>query len=350
MEEQQVQCTQSTRAIAIVMAAEGAQRQLWAVRGAVAVARGLARGHQVVLADLQCRAPSALAAVLDVEKGPGIVDVLFRGDSFTAAARRPQGEPFIFLPSGDEPPPLANFYGHPGWAKIARCLKDNDAVLLACASADDWLEAGPITGFEACIVLNANGGEVSLPPRAKRIAEAVAPQWVRQAGQRDTGLPEFAMPGSDVAIQTVASGVANGADGEAVEAEVDQGAGESTGEPSMALDGRVAALPSGPRFVLFPTSPGERVRRRRRRKRSRRKKAVRVAVSAALVLTAVLSVWLAVWLSVIAGSCRAHADAQSVSAFDSADRIEAERSARSEVWSCVLSEVESRLLQGESNW
>jgi hypothetical protein len=292
---QQIQGTEPSRAIAIVMAADGAERQQWAVRGALAIARRLARGHQVVLADLQCRAPSALAAVLTVGQGPGLVDVLFRGASFTAAARQPRGEPFIFIPSGDEPPPpLANFYGHPRWAKIGRCLRSNNAVLLACASADDWLEAGPIAGFEACVVLNASGGEVRLPPRARRIAEAVARPGVWQVGRQDTGLPQCAIPGSDVAIQALASIAAGGAVGQEAETEVDQGAEESTGVLSNVLGRQVAGLPSRRMIVLFPTSPDERVRRRRGRKRSRRKRVVRAAVTAALVLTAVLSVWLAV--------------------------------------------------------
>ncbi|MGD8699171.1 MAG: hypothetical protein PVJ43_07770 [Gemmatimonadales bacterium] len=358
METQQVASTQPSRAIAIIMAADSGQRQLWAVRGAVAIARGLARDHQVVLADLQRRAPSALAAVLDAGKGPGIVDALFRGASFAEAARRPQFEPFIFIPLGDKPPPLATLYGHPGWAKIARSLRGNDAVLLACAAADDWLEAGPITGFEACIVLNANGVEVRLPPRAKRIAEAVAPPRIRQVARRDTGLPQSAMRRSDAAIQAVASGCARGAEGQEAGTEVEQGAEEFTAGLSNVLDRRVARLPSGPRFVLFPASHGERVRRRRRHKRSRRKRAARVAVTAALALAAALSVWMAVWLAVIAASCRAHADSGSIASepagwevdFAGADRIEGERPVRSDVWSCMITEVESRLLQGESQW
>ena len=139
------------------------------------------------------------------------MDALFRGASFAEAARRPQFEPFIFIPFGDEPPPLATVYGHPGWAKIARSLRGSNDVLLVCASADDWLEAGPISGFEACIVLNGNGREVRLPPRAKRIAEAVAPPRVRQVARRDARLPESAMRRSDAAIQAVASGGAGGA-------------------------------------------------------------------------------------------------------------------------------------------
>ncbi len=330
------------------MAADGGQRQLWAVRGAVAIARGLARDHQVVLADLQRRAPSALAAVLDAGKGPGIVDALFHGGAFAEAARRPQFEPFIFIPLGDEPPPLATVYDHPGWAKIARSLRGGNTVLLLCASADDWLEAGPITGFEACIVLNANGGEVRLPPRAQRIAEAVAPPRVRQVGRRDTTLPESVIRQSDVAVQIVASRVASGADGQEVETEVGQGAEESFGVPSNVLGRQVADPPSQRLVVLFPASPGERVRRRHKRKRGRRKR----AVIGALLLAAAFSVWLAVWLAVIAGGCRADADAGSVASeragweADPADagQIGAERPVQSEVWACVVSEVESRLL------
>lgn len=336
------------------MAADSAQRQQWAVRGAVAIARRLAQDREVMLVDLQCRVPSALEAVLEVEEGPGIVDVLFRGASFTDAARRSHSEPFFFIPLGDEPPPAANFYGHPGWAEIAGRLNGNNAVLLACVSADDWLEAGPITGFEACIVLNANEGEVSLPPRAKRIGEAVAPPEVRQVGRRDTYPSESALPRSDVAIQAVASGDADGAQRRELETDVDRGAEEGTGGSPIAGGPRVAGLPSGPRFVLFPASRGQRVPHRRRRKRSRRRRAVRAAVTAVLVLAAALSVWLAVWLAVVAGSCRTRAGAQSTTGgnadFASADQIETERPVRSGVWTCLISEVESRLLGGESEW
>jgi hypothetical protein len=349
VEEQQIQCTQPWSAIAIIVAADDAQRRLWAIRGAVAIARRLAQGHKVLLADLECSAPSVLAAVLNVEKGPGVVDVFFRGASFATAARRPEGEPFLFLPSGDEPPPLANIYDHTGWAKIARCLRSNNAIFLACASADDWLEAGPIPGFEACMVLNANEGSVRLPPGARRIAEVVAPPGVRQSRRRDTGLPDRAMPRSDVAIQAVASGGASGARGQEVQTQVaDHGGEEPPGGPSSALDRRVIGFPSGPGLVLYPAKRRAGVRRRHRRKRRLRKMAVKAAVTAALVLAAALSVW----LGLIAGSCRARAAAHRVAAESSgweadpanADRIEAERVVRGEAWSCLISEVESRLL------
>lgn len=191
---------------------------------------------------------------------------------------------------------------------------------------------------------------MSLPPRAKRIAEAVAPPGVRQEGRQDTGLPESAVLVSGLAVQAVASRAASGADGQEVKTEVVQAVEESPGVPSEVLGPQVADLPSRRLVVLFPASPGERVRRRRRRKRSRRKR----AVTAALLLATAFSVWLVVWLAVIAGNCHTRAEGRSIAAeragWESAGRIEAERPAQGEVWTCVISEIESRLLQGESKW
>jgi hypothetical protein len=151
-----------------VLAAETPRQRRWAVSTAIEIVRKLAKQHpKVVLADLQMRAPSALAAALGIDEGPGIVDVLYRDAAFSAVARKPDSETFYFLAVGSSSPPINVLYQHPRWKKIAARLPDNDARLLPCVSAQDWLEAGPIPGFESCIVLNAAGLEVELPAEAR---------------------------------------------------------------------------------------------------------------------------------------------------------------------------------------
>jgi len=118
---------------------------------------------------------------LGVEEGEGIVDVLFRGASFSAVSKRPPSESFFFVTAGSALPPLNVFYHHPRWQKIASRLASADAHLLPCVSAEDWLEAGPIPGFEACIVLNGSGREAELPSGARRLAEFLAPVEIREA-------------------------------------------------------------------------------------------------------------------------------------------------------------------------
>jgi len=172
-------------AATLVLAAETPRQRRWAVGTTIEIVRRLAEQRpKVVLADLQTRTPSSLAAALGTAAAPGMVDVLFRGVAFSAVARRPEPEIFYFLPIGDGPPPLQVLYQHPRWGKIATRLAQADAHFLLCVSAQDWLAAGPIAGFEACITLNASGLEVELPGQARRLVEFLAPPEIRE-GQGD---------------------------------------------------------------------------------------------------------------------------------------------------------------------
>ncbi len=187
-------------AVTLVLAAESRRQRRWAVDTAIEIARKLAEQRKVVLADVRVRAPSSILAALDVEEGEGIVDVLFRGASFSAVARRPRSESFFCLSAGSAPPPLQVFYHHPRWQKIASRLPAADAHLLPCVSAEDWLQAGPIPGFEACIVLNGSGREIELPGGARRLAEFLAPADIREdADLADVSMSaEAASRGEDV--------------------------------------------------------------------------------------------------------------------------------------------------------
>lgn len=180
-------------AATLVLAAETPRQRRWAVNTAIEIVRKLAAQRpKVVLTDLQMRSPSALAAALGVEDGPGIADVLLRDAAFSAVAKRPDGESFFFLAVGSSPPPIEILYRHPRWKKIAARLGDTDAHLLPCVAASDWLEAGPIPGFEACIVLNAAGLEIELPDEARRLAEFLAPPEVREERGGPVELPPYA--------------------------------------------------------------------------------------------------------------------------------------------------------------
>ncbi len=166
-------------AATLVLHAETSRQQLWTVTSAINLVRGLAEeSTKVVLADLHTGA-SPLATALRLEEGPGIVDVLFRADSFSNVARHPEGESFFFLNVGVDPPPIQVICGHPQWQKLAARLPEAGAHLLPCLPAFAWSEGGPIPGFEQCIVLNGAGSEVMLPPGARRIVEYVAPPEVR---------------------------------------------------------------------------------------------------------------------------------------------------------------------------
>jgi cell division septation protein DedD len=167
-------------AVTIVLAAEGPRQRRWALATTIQIARKLATERRVVLADVQVRWPAALADALEVEAGRGIVDVLFRGASFSDVASRPGVEQFFFLPVGSAPPPLQVLYHHPRWRKIAARLTEAKAHLLPCVDSRDWLDAGPIPGFEACIVLNAGGSEIELPSGARKLAELLAPPEIRE--------------------------------------------------------------------------------------------------------------------------------------------------------------------------
>jgi septal ring-binding cell division protein DamX len=180
-------------AATLVLAADSPRQRRWAVNTAIEIVRLLTdQRPKVVLADLQTKRPSALAAALGVEDGPGISDVLFRDAAFSKVAGRPEGETFFFLNLGGSPPPIQVLFRHPRWAKIAARLQETDAHLLPCVSADDWLEAGPIPGFEACIVLNAAALEVELPGEARRLAEFLAPPEIREEESDAVDLPWYA--------------------------------------------------------------------------------------------------------------------------------------------------------------
>jgi septal ring-binding cell division protein DamX len=182
-------------AATLVLAARTPRQRRWAVASAIDIVRKLAEVRpKVVLADLQTRTPSSLAASLGVGETKGIVDVLFHGAPFSAAARRPEGEFFYFLSLGTELPTRQLLYGHARWKRIAERLAQTDAHLFPCVAAEDWLEAGPIPGFEACIILNAVGHEIELPAGARRIAEFLAPPEVRDQAAVVAALPEYAEP------------------------------------------------------------------------------------------------------------------------------------------------------------
>lgn len=167
-------------AVTLVLAAESPRQRRWATETAIEVVRKLAGDRKVVLADVRGQIPSSIAESLGVEEGEGIVDVLFRGASFSAVSTRPPSESFYFVTAGSALPPLNVFYHHPRWQKIASRLAAADAHLLPCVSAEDWLEAGPIPGFEACIVLNGSGREAELPSGARTLAEFLAPAEIRE--------------------------------------------------------------------------------------------------------------------------------------------------------------------------
>ena len=149
-------------AVSLVLAAEVQQQRDWAVSVAVGIARKLAGQGKVVLVDAAVSGPS-VAEKLAVDQAGGIVDVLFRGASFATVAQRPNSETFFFLPLGSDAPPPEVLFQHPRWIKIAERLADAAAHLLVCVSEKDWVESGPISGFESCIILNGAGRSVEPP-------------------------------------------------------------------------------------------------------------------------------------------------------------------------------------------
>ena len=168
-------------AVTLVLAGRSARQRRWAATTAIDVARKLASSRQkVIIADLDRRQPSALADALGLTPGAGIVDVLFRGASFSTVARRPEREGFFVLPLGNDPPPADDLFQHGRWRKIAARLTDADAHLLPCVTEEDWLAAGPIPGFEACIVFNGAEQEAELPAGARQLAEFIAPPEIRE--------------------------------------------------------------------------------------------------------------------------------------------------------------------------
>ena len=165
-------------AAAIVLAAETPDQRRWAKEEALKLVRVLASKHpKVVVVDL-VSGGDTLGSILNVSEGPGIVDVLFRGASFSSTARRPEKENFFFLPTGTAAPPRPVLYRHPGWAKVASRLSGANAFLVPCVNAHDWLESGPVAGFESCLLVNALGVEVPLPESAKVLAEFKPPAEV----------------------------------------------------------------------------------------------------------------------------------------------------------------------------
>lgn len=170
-------------ATTLVVAARTPGQHSWAAASAIALVRELAsQQRKVVLTDLQLGGES-LRDELGIPEGPGIVDVLFRGASFSAVAKRPEGESFFFLSTGSAAPPRQVLFQHPRWLKIASRLPGANAYLLPCVSSADWLNAGPIPGFESCIILNAAGLEVELPGGARRLAEFLAPPEIREEAE-----------------------------------------------------------------------------------------------------------------------------------------------------------------------
>ena len=73
-------------AAAIVLAAETPDQRRWAKEEALKLVRVLASKHpKVVVVDL-VSGGDTLGSILNVSEGPGIVDVLFRGASFSSTA------------------------------------------------------------------------------------------------------------------------------------------------------------------------------------------------------------------------------------------------------------------------
>ncbi len=180
-------------AATLVLAAETQRQRRWAVSTAIELVRKLARERQkVVLADLQRRTADSVTAVLGVDPGPGIVDVLTRGTAFSSVARRLSSEGFYFLTLGREPPPHQVLFQHPRWRRIAERFAQTDAHLLLCVSAQELSDAGPIPGFEACLVVNAAGLELELPGAARRVAEFLAPPEIREEEDEEAALPSYA--------------------------------------------------------------------------------------------------------------------------------------------------------------
>ncbi len=212
-------------AVTFVTAAEGDRQQRWLVATSIEIVRKLASQRRVVLVDLASGAPPAIAAALGIEPAAGIVDVLFRGASFSTTAVRPPSESFHYLQLGEGPPPMSVLLQHPRWEKIAQRLPEAGAHLVLSVPAAVWLEAGPARGFETCIVLNASGADVELPTGARQLAEFLAPLAVREA--------------ADLDLEPRAEGVSAAEELEADDAEV--GGAEEDGDAEVGVAKRWAA-------------------------------------------------------------------------------------------------------------
>jgi cell division septation protein DedD len=186
-------------ATTLVLAADTPGQRRWAVSTAIELVRKLATQRpKVIFVDLQRPSASSIAATLNLEAGAGMVEILFQGASFSSVARRPAGEPFYLLSTGSAPPPQQLLFKHPRWKKISDKLAEAGAHLLLSVTAADWLDAGPIPGFEACLLLNATGQEVELPSDARRLAEFLAPPDVREEEESVRNLPWAAPKDSPV--------------------------------------------------------------------------------------------------------------------------------------------------------
>ncbi len=242
-------------AVAFVAAAEGGRQERWVVDTSIEIVRKLAAQRRVILVDLASGTPPAIAAALGMEPAAGIVDVLFRGASFSATAARPPSESFHYLQLGDDPPPMSVLLQHPRWEKIAQRLPEAGAHLVLSVPAAVWLEAGPARGFETCIVLNASGTDVELPTGARQLAEFLAPLAVREAADVDVDPRAYGVGAAD---ELEDRGVERGAaDADASTSDADRWAikaaagGElhaepAAGEPIEAAEPEAVAPPAEP--------------------------------------------------------------------------------------------------------
>ncbi len=169
-------------AATLVLQADTPEQRVWAARTAVGLVRKqAARRTKVILIDLY-PSDSPLEEAIGVGGGRGIVDVLVRERSFSDVARRPDGDGYYFVPHGGGARTVAELFDHPQWPKIADRLPGAGAYMFPCVSADAWLRAGPIRGFEPSILINGSGAEIELPGGARQVLELLAPPEVREGG------------------------------------------------------------------------------------------------------------------------------------------------------------------------
>lgn len=118
--------------VVVVTPTASVERNGWAARTAVALARARAgEGTKVFLADLSVRRP-VLHDVVGVENGEGVTDALLYGASIRRIAVS-SDEPFFFAPAGtvvaDAEPVLA----HPRWEVLTRGFASAGVTLLLYA-------------------------------------------------------------------------------------------------------------------------------------------------------------------------------------------------------------------------
>lgn len=308
-------------AVTLVLAGRSARQRRWAATTALDVARKLAASRsKVILVDLDPARPSALGEALGLAPGAGIVDVLFRGESFSTVARRPERESFFVLPLGNDPPPAEDLFQHGRWRKIAARLTDADAHLLPCVTEEDWLAAGPIPGFEACIVFNGAEVEAELPVGARQLAEFIAPPEIREEAPVPV-VPESPEPEVEEiepgAREEAFEATLGEAEGETTTASPSEGEGgdgpplEEPVEPQLERESEEQEIspwrvePAGPHVVeaeqprvVEPTAegpvhdaPAEPVHLGRGRRRGSDRRGVLIAAGIVVVVVAVLAVW-----------------------------------------------------------